>query len=418
MLMLMLPLLAFDASAINFLSHELYRGTARGLEISVIHRASVVLLLTFTILRGWRNPVPDGGSRLYLIYFLASLPSLLHADSLLYSAFELWKMAMGYLVFLAVYRYLEYSRGDFDIVLSGAAAVVLIGFLVIVRQHVGGIHQARGVFPHQNSLAMFMMLTGTIFLARFFNRSEGGKTLFFLLVFGVASASLLRTYSRGAIICYPLGCGLTLLCSMRGGVSLYKRYKLALLALCGMAGFLIFLPKLAERFENAPQSSGETRRNFAVAAFNMIRDAPLIGVGLNNWGIRINPPYSYSRHRDPLKGYSEDYKDGIVETIYLLVAAECGLPCLAALLAWLGFYWISAWRLLKTFRDSQYFYLASGILGGLTGALLQSSLEWILKQQINFLWLMIVFALISFCNTHGRQLLAMEQIRHGIGRRS
>ena len=53
----------------------------------------------------------------------------------------------------------------------------------------------------------------------------------------------------------------------------------------------------------------------------MVRDRPYFGVGLNNWGVVINPPYRYGEHRD----LDDDSKDGIVETIYLLVAAECGL---------------------------------------------------------------------------------------------
>ena len=84
----------------------------------------------------------------------------------------------------------------------------------------------------------------------------------------------------------------------------------------------------------------------AALALEMIPDKPFFGVGINNWGIKINPPYEYSRHRDPRRGFTEDYKDGIVETIYLLVAAECGLPCLLALLALFGYYWCAAWRLL------------------------------------------------------------------------
>ena len=31
-----LPLIVFNSTAINFLSHELYRGTSRGMEISII----------------------------------------------------------------------------------------------------------------------------------------------------------------------------------------------------------------------------------------------------------------------------------------------------------------------------------------------------------------------------------------------
>ena len=405
---LTLPLIVFNASAINFLSHETYRGTSRGMEISIIYITALSLLLGMTLLGKGIRLITDTGCLLYLFYFLFSIPSLLNAENCLFSFFELWKMFMIYLVFLAVFHYLEYSQGDFDIILYGFAAVIFINFLVILQQHLHGIYQVRGVFPHQNSMAMCMMMAGMLFFARIFNNREGFRTKIFIAVFLVASVSLVRTYSRGALFCYPLAGMLTMGCSFIKGFSSRKIILTGLLVLCGFVGLLLFLPKIIYRFENAPKSSGETRKNFAIAALNMIRDKPLAGVGLNNWGIKINPPYEYSRHRDPKKGYTEDFKDGIVETIYLLVGAECGIPCLLVLLTWFGYYWFTCIRLMRRLRGSRYFYIPAGVFGALSGAFLQSTLEWILKQQINFMWLMILFAFISYLNRHGRELMKLE----------
>ena len=409
---LTLPLIMFNATAINFFSHETYRGTARGMEISIIYIMAVSLLLGLSLLGKKIRFVPDMGSFLYLCYFLCSLPSLLNAANSLFSFFELWKMFMIYLVFLAVYNYLKYSQGDFDILLYGIAGVIFYNFFIILQQHVHGIYQVRGVFPHQNSMAMCMMMAGMLFFARIFNNQEGYRTKIFVGVFLLASVSLVRTYSRGALFCYPLAGMLTLSCSFIKGFSSRKLMMTALLVLCGFIGLLIFLPKIIHRFENAPKSSGETRKNFAIAALNMMRDKPMAGVGLNNWGIKINPPYEYSKHRDPKKGFTEDFKDGIVETIYLLVGAECGIPCLILLLTWFGYYWVSCIRLMKKLKRSRYFYLPAGIFGALSGAYLQSTLEWILKQQINFMWLIILFAFISYLNRNYRELLKLEEQQH------
>ena len=40
----------------------------------------------------------------------------------------------------------------------------------------------------------------------------------------------------------------------------------------------------------------------------------------------------------------------------------------------------------------------------LWGIFLQSTLEWVLKQQINFMLLITVFAFISYLNRHYREL--------------
>ena len=94
--------------------------------------------------------------------------------------------------------------------------------------------------------------------------------------------------------------------------------------------------------------------------------------------------------------YTEDYKDGIVETIYLLVGAECGVAGLGFLLLWFGYYLVAAVFLLKKFARRPEFYILAGLCGGLTAVYLQSGLEWVLKQPVNFVQLMIMFAVISF----------------------
>ena len=84
-----------------------------------------------------------------------------------------------------------------------------------------------------------------------------------------------------------------------------------------------------------------------------------------------------------------------METSYLLVGAECGFFALAAFLAWLGYYYVIACKLVKRLRRTEIFYLPAGIVGGLTAIYLQSTLEWVMKQQVNFIQMMILFAALS-----------------------
>lgn len=403
-LIMILPVLFFSATSINFFSQEWYRGTSRGMEVSIIYLAAVAILTALICLRGFRTPFPGISARLYLLYFLFSLPSLLTAENTLFSFFEIWKMIMVYLVYLAIYYYLEYSRGDFQILLTGFSILTFFIFLSVVQQHFAGIYQVRAQFPHQNSLAMFMEILGTLFLSCFLNRRFSWQSWIFLGLFCLASGTLFRTYSRGAIACYPVACAVTIIVSLLYDLKARKIQALLIMALIGFLIIAAFTPRLIERFESAPKSSGETRLNFAIAAKNMIEDEPIFGIGLNNWGIKINPPYPYSEHRDASKGYTREYKDGIVETIYLLVCAECGIPALLLLLALFGYHWYLAKKLSRELCRTEYFYLPAGIIGGLTGVYLQSVLEWVLKQQVNFLELLIVFAMLTYMNQHFREL--------------
>ena len=171
----------------------------------------------------------------------------------------------------------------------------------------------------------------------------------------------------------------------------------------------LFLPKVIERFERAPEASKNTRVEFAECAMNMMRSSPWIGVGINNWGIKINPPYEYSEKRREENKMPEDYKDGIVETVYLLIGAECGVPCLLIFISFLLYYFCSCILLMIRLRHTSYFYFPLGAFGGLVNIALQSSLEWVLKQQMNFLLLMSMFAVISFLNKNYKKLSRMEQ---------
>ena len=144
--------LAFQQTAINFFSHELYRGTSRGMEVSLSYLCALVILLAILMRRGRLRLLPGAGSWLYCAYFLSCLVSTLNADSLLYSFFELWKMVMIYLVFLAVWNYLELTD-DVELFWYAMGTVVLLNFPAVVWGYCSGVYQAHGVFPHQNSMS-------------------------------------------------------------------------------------------------------------------------------------------------------------------------------------------------------------------------------------------------------------------------
>ncbi|MBQ7404307.1 MAG: hypothetical protein IJW05_12820, partial [Lentisphaeria bacterium] len=160
----LLPVMAFNQVSINFFSHETYRGTSRGMEVSLVYLIAMAMLIGMVILYRMKPVFPDTGSKIYLVYFLLCIPSLINADNTLYSWFELWKMIMMYLVFLCTYYYLYYTR-DFNTVMTGFGIVAAVTFLTVVFQHVKGIHQANGLFPHQNSMGMYMCLIAPVFFA-------------------------------------------------------------------------------------------------------------------------------------------------------------------------------------------------------------------------------------------------------------
>ena len=55
-------------------------------------------------------------------------------------------------------------------------------------------------------------------------------------------------------------------------------------------------------------------------------------------------------------------------------------------------------RLLPRLAGTARFYVPAGVCGGLAAVYIQSVLEWVLKQQINFMQIMIVFAVVGYLN--------------------
>ena len=407
---------AWQGTAINFLSHETYRGSARGMEVSLLYLLAAAILLALFLRRKVHSALPDIGFKIYLVYFLLGLPIFSAAASMELAWCEMWKMIMLYTVCLTLFWYLR-ATGDVQSVLVLFAMVVIGNFIVVAKDHYAGVYQPHGIFPHRNCMAMAMNLLGPFFFASYLtNGTRKWTGIVFALTGACAGIAALWSYSRGAIAVVPVGYGLTALACFRERRHTHaKVIRLLPLVLAVAIGSAFMLPRLVDRFENATPASANTRVELALCAAEMIKDEPLRGVGINNWGIKINAPYPYAERAGRLipEGMGPD---GVVETVYLLVCAECGIPALIAMLAWFGWYWLLAVRLLRRLRGTKWYFIAAGAVGGLTANYLQSTLEWVLRQQMNLVCLMGVFALLSYLGSEWRSLVAAEKKAAPLGK--
>ncbi len=400
----------YQQTSINFFSNEFYPGTARGMEVSLVYLLACAILAAFVIRgRAW-GAFADTGLRLYVLYFLLCLPGLFVADDLLISWLELWKMLMLFLVYWAVRTYLS-ATGDVKTVLKALALFTIVNALLTAKAHYSGVYQPSGVFPHRNGMAMGMLMIGPVFFAGFIaNGIWSRKGRFYALAFVGSAVSAMWSYSRGAMAMVPVAYAITVLaCLMERRSSWRKALRVLPLVVVAFVGFAAMLPRIVERFVNAPESSGNTRIELAHCAYEMIRDRPLTGVGINNWSLNMGPEHPYQERASEVLGRDLNYR-GIVETVYLLVGAECGLPALGAMLIWFGWHWLLCLRLMRCLRGTEWYFIPAGLLGGLTANYLQSALEWVLRQQLNLICLMFFFATLSYLDAHWRaQTAAIER---------
>lgn len=397
----------FQSTAINFFTNLHYKGTSLGYEISIVHLLAIALLIAM-FLRQWPLKFFFPGVMLYILFFIACALSIFVSPNKLYSGYELFKMVTLLITFLSLTNYF-YMTHDFDSFLYGVSILIIINFFISLEmKYLTGIPQVRGIFPHQNSMGMFMSLTGNIFLARVINNKDSiYKSAFFLCIFLMTFLCGLFTYSRGTIACFPIGTVITIILTVVFHSTSKALIILSVTSILGIFAILYSFPTIVNRFTRAPEASGETRKFFAEIAVNIIKDKPILGGGVNTWSIvAMNPQYNpYLKH-----SYFNRTTEflGIVETTYLLVGAECGLLGLSTLLCWYFYYLFHTIFQSFRWRKTEYFYLLAGLGGGFTANYLQSILEWVLKQSINFCMLFWCFGIIAVLiqGSHDRTFLS------------
>lgn len=392
----------YQQTAINFFSNEFYRGSARGMEVSLIYLLALAILVALAIRGRARGLLSDGCARLYVLYFLLCLPSLAESDDLLISWLEIWKMLMIFLFYAAVRTYLK-ATDDVKTVLKALAVFTIANALFTAKAHYSGVYQPGGVFPHRNGMAMGMQLLGPIFFAGYLSyglASRRGRLC--AVAFGGAVISTMWSYSRGAMAMIPVAYGMAAMAMLWERKGTFRKVgRMMPLVAAAVLGLLAMLPRIIERFTEAPESSGETRVELAECGFEMIKDKPWTGVGINNWSLNMEPTHPYQERASETIGRELNYR-GLVETVYILVCAECGIPALVAMLAWFAWHWLLSVRLMKKLRGTEWYFVAAGLFGGLAANYLQSVLEWVLRQQLNLICLMFVFALLSYLNVNWR----------------
>lgn len=217
------------------------------------------------------------------------------------------------------------------------------------------ILRAPGTFPHPNILGGFMgfSLFSSYYL---FVESEKRK-----LRISIGAAIILQlfvlclTFSRAAILGSVL-CTLLWfsLCLIRRKHLLFDRVKsLALVLFTAFSlSFILLYPQFLQRggvinYNQLASSSDSDRIIYQNISFEMIKEHPIKGVGFNHFHLKMEEMNS--------QGKSPNISQ-IVHNIYLLIAAEMGIP---ALLIFLSFIISLVWRAIKQGLNSTSITLLS-----------------------------------------------------------
>ncbi len=373
---------------INFASVPDYRGTSRGFEIGLVDMATLVIFGFIVLQPKFKLKLFPPGTFLFFIYLVFSMISMMNAANVLYSWFEVWKMLRMYFYFWVLYNYfIDFDR--IQQVIKMLPLLIIYIFVIVIYQKKMGAYQPGGPFPHQNTLSMYVMVPGGIFLASLFEiRMKQLRTLYILGLFGACSLLEYLSLSRAGVLCYGGCCSIIIFVSFLVKFKIRKVLIFMLIGFVGLSGLIYYANAMYERYMYAPETSLESRENLAISAENMANDK-IFGIGLNNFGIKVNADYPYSKHYMP-----EGFKEGLVESIYLMIAAETGWFNMLLFMCLLMYFYFVNLRNIFRYQNNRMIYLPIALAGGLAAIYLQSCLEWVLKQSSNFYQLMFFFAII------------------------
>lgn len=226
-----------------------------------------------------------------------------------------------------------------------------------------GAVRVGGTIGHANKFALYLevllQLNLTLFFVRFSHDFIWLQWLRFV-PFTAMLIALLLTSSRGGWAAFLVGGVINSYWCMalRTGKKIFSA--VFVLTFFTVFATIIFMsvPSVRNRILMDDGGSAEIRKPTEKIARNMIRDNPLVGIGLNNYQSAIR------KYDDTAMGASYHFPAS-VHNEFLLIAAELGLPAFFLFLLIIA--QVSLWliQISRSKSDSALPYLASGFLCGL-----------------------------------------------------
>jgi hypothetical protein len=402
---------------VNFLGEYWYRGTSRGIELTLVDIAAWGLLVATLLLprhRGlgrWFWPAGLGLMALYLAYCAFSV---VISEPKIFGVWELTKVLRGLLVFVAAALFIRTRRELMIVVLALGCAVGLEALYGVEQRILKGVHRVPGTLFHENSLSMYLCTVGPVLLAATLSDWPRWIRWFSGLACGLAAMTMVMTLSRAGIPIFGLVMfGTAFFCTtwrltwrkvMIGAAACAG---VALLLMTSWDALVMRFGQASLRDEFLKEDAVETRGVYWRLVFAIAEEEPY-GVGLNNWSYAVSKTYGpqlgYLYHDYDVVRWDPD-KDKADETnhappahsLAVITWGELGLPglCIFGLL-WLRWFQVGASFLRGRLNPDAMHRLGIGFFFGTLGLFLQSTTEWTYRQtSIMFTFHVMMGALAS-----------------------
>lgn len=388
---------------------SIYRSTHAFL-ISLSH-IPLAILIGLHALRCMRNGTPifsasAAWGAAILLLAVCTL-SVVTGPSNPYGGFDLFALATSLVLFLAT-AHVVGDHTELKVVLAVIVASVAIQGIVAVLQSLihstlglelfgapriletytglSKVSRAGGTLGHPNSLALYMDLFLPLSVSLFLCPSFRGKR--FVIGCGalLGAMGLVATLSRGGLLATGFAVVAVLLFHGRRRIG-WVRSSFALLTLLTLGSVLILATPnpIHKRFSNYDFGTAYGRYSLAGVAVNVIRENPLLGVGLNRFT-------EAARLLDNSPERIVTLWNAPVHNLFLFIAGETGLLGLSAFLLVLGVVARSLKAPLGS-EDPLIVYTGIGVFMGLMAFLVHCMVDYVHWTRFNPFWFLAGFAL-------------------------
>jgi len=423
-----------DRMDINFFSHFWYRGTTRGLEISLVDVLAFSVFISSFLRprygesRGFWPPALG----FMMLFFLYAAGSLVLVEPRVFGLFELSKMVRGLIFFLAAALFVRIEREVCILILALCCAACLEGVLAIKQHWLMHLERVAGSLDHSNSLSVYLCLIGPILVAAINSNIPRWLRWCCAVAIPATALSIVLTVSRAGVPVFFLVVFATALSCMTWRITAGKIIATFAVAigLCGLG--YCFWDNLKERYaestlqdEYMNENLVENRGYYLRLASAIVEDR-FFGVGLNNWsywvseryGARINTPFRYNSYNEIPPGLLNTDDNQLnfaapAHNLGALTVGELGVPGLVLfLLLWLRWLQMGASFFFKRNRTAMR-QLGLGILFGMLGVFFQSVTEWSFRHTPVFLTFHAtagVLASLYFARRHPQSEAESEEV--------
>jgi O-antigen ligase len=273
------------------------------------------------------------------------------------------------------------KKGDIGLQFLGEATMTTLEYVNRATYMDGGAtFRIGGLLGHPNILAGFIAIIAPILLAMLMTRLPMSMKLPVGGALAAAMLALLLTLSRSGWLSFALAVPIVIGLMLRDRRSRGRALMMTGLSLIlGLIAALAAAPAIVRRFTQSDPGAIDFRWEWMGVAWDMVRDHPLFGVGLNSFVYHLPGRTDYGGTQELTRTFGANWP--VVHDIYLLVWAEQGTIGFACFLGVLATILLTGWRNARACADPLLHALNVGALAGICANLVDGLGSFFLRQM-------------------------------------